>query len=177
MRKGLHVESRQYLSKASNLVEPIIRIEHPRTLACFLEVFIHFIQTGLPEISLIFRNYVTQMSENVTAEGHPWGKICQLFGLLDSQYIEHTLAHIWKCTTDTLDVELGKTSRLAVSVRLDYIKRVVTNNYEEERLLRDLLAQLRGVRTLPTPRVMLNLAHNLIKQGQHVKAEGLAVEI
>jgi hypothetical protein len=38
--KGLHVQFRRALSKASALVKQILRAEHPRTLACFLEVFI-----------------------------------------------------------------------------------------------------------------------------------------
>lgn len=65
------------------------------------------------------------------------------------------------------------TNRFAVSARLDYIKRVVTDHLEEERLLRNLLGQLGGV-PLPTPRVMLSLAHNLSKQGRHKEAEEMA---
>jgi len=41
IEKGLHVEFRHALSKATALVEQILRAEHPQTLACFLEVFIH----------------------------------------------------------------------------------------------------------------------------------------
>jgi hypothetical protein len=74
-------------------------------------------------------------------------------------------------------------SRLAVSVRLDYIKRVygfANNLEEEERLLRGLLTQLGGgggIPRVPTPRVMLNLAHNLNRQGRHDKAEKMAQEV
>jgi hypothetical protein len=66
-----------------------------------------------------------------------------------------------------------------VSIRLDYIKRVYgfTNYLEEERLLRDLLAQFNGIPRVPTPRVMLNLAHNLNRQGRHNKAEKMALEV
>jgi hypothetical protein len=66
-----------------------------------------------------------------------------------------------------------------VSVRLDYIKRVygITNYLEEERLLRDLLAQFGGIPRLPTPRIMLNLAHNLNRQGRHDEAEEMALEV
>jgi tetratricopeptide (TPR) repeat protein len=89
------------------------------------------------------------------------------------------MAQTWKCTTDTFDSELGTLSRLAVSVRLDYIKRVygITNYLEEERLLRDLLAQFGGIPSLPTPRVMLNLAHNLNRQGRYNEAEEMALEV
>jgi hypothetical protein len=54
MFKGrkLYVEFRHALYKAYALVENILRAEHPRTLSCFLEVFIHLIQTGHPEVTL-----------------------------------------------------------------------------------------------------------------------------
>ncbi len=126
MLKGrkLHVEFRHALSKASALVEQILRAGHPRTLACFLEVFIHFIQTGLPEVASILRDFIKKMSEKVTRGGHPWGQICRLLGELDSEPLDLAMAQIWKCTTNTFESELGTSSRLAVSVRLDYIKRV-----------------------------------------------------
>lgn len=177
VQKGSIVEFRHALSKASALVKQILRAEHPRTLACFLEVFIHLIQTGLLDISSFLRSFIKEMSKEVTGNGHPWGRICQLLGDLDSEYIEHTMAQIWKCTTNIFDRELGTGSRLAVSVRLDYIKRVVTNQPEEERLLRDLLTQFGEIPLLPTPRVMLNLAHNLNKQGRHDEAEQMALEV
>ncbi len=113
------------------------------------------------------------MSEKVTRGGHPWGQICRLLGELDSEPLDLAMAQIWKCTTDTFESELGTSSRLAVSVRLDYIKRV----YEEERLLRDLLTQFDGIPGVPTPRVMLNLAHNLNRQRRHDEAEKMALEV
>jgi hypothetical protein len=89
------------------------------------------------------------------------------------------MAQIWKCTTDTYESKLGASNRLAVSIRLDYIKRVYgfKEHLEEERLLRDLLAQFDGIPRAPTPRVMLNLAHNLNRQGRHDEAEKMAVEV
>ncbi|KAH8751080.1 hypothetical protein F5883DRAFT_211659 [Diaporthe sp. PMI_573] len=117
------------------------------------------------------------MSAKVTRKGHPWGQICWLLGELDSESLDQAMAQIWKCTTDIFDSELGTFSRLAVSVRLDYIKRVVTNHLEEERLLRDLLAQFGGIPRLSTPRVMLNLAHNLNRQRRHDEAEEMALEV
>jgi len=54
------------------------------------------------------------------------------------------MTQIWKRTTDILESELGTFSQLAVSVGLDYIKRVygfANCLEEEERLVRDL-AQL-----------------------------------
>ena len=65
MEKGLHVEFRRALSKASALVEQILRAEHPRTLACFLEVFIHLIQTGFPKVTSSLCDYIKRMSAKV----------------------------------------------------------------------------------------------------------------
>lgn len=48
---------------------------------------------------------------------------------------------------------------------------------EEELLLRDLLAQFGGIPRLLAPRVMLNLAHNLDRQGRHDEAEEMALEV
>lgn len=179
IEKGLLVEFRRALSKATALVGQILRAEHPRTLACFLEVFIHLIQSRLPGITSFLRDFIKRMSAIVTGKGHPWGQICRLLGELDSESLEETMAQTWKCTTDTFDGKLGKFSPLAVSVRLDYVKRVygITNYLEEERLLRDLLAQFGGIPRLSTPRVMLNLAHNLNKQGRHDEAEKMALEV
>ena len=176
IEKGLHVEFRRALFKASALV---LRAEHPRTLACFLEVFIHLIQTGLPEVTSFLRDFIKRMSAKVTRKGHPWAQICRLLGELDSESLDQAMAKTWKCTADIFDSELGTFSPLAVSVRLDYIKRVygITNYLEEERLLRDILAQFGGIPRLSTPRVMLNLAHNLNRQGRHNEAEEMALEV
>lgn len=177
--KELYVEFRRALSKASSLVEQILRAEHPRTLACFFEVFIHLIQTGLPDVTSFLRDFIKRMSAKVIRKGHPWGKICWLLGELDSESLGQAMARAWECTTDIFDRELGYVSPLAVSVRLDYIKRVygITNCVEEERLLRELLAEFGGTPKLSTPRVMLNLAHNLNRQRRHDEAKEIALDV
>jgi hypothetical protein len=179
MGRELHVKARRALSKASALVPQILRAEHPRTLACFLEVFIHLIQTGLPKVTSFLREFIKRMSAKVTRKGHPWGQICRLLGELDSESLDQAMSQIWKSTTDTFASELGTFSQLAVSVRLDYIKRVYgfTNYLGEERLLRDLLAEFDGIPRVPAPRVMLNLANNLNRQGRHDEAEQMALEV
>ena len=142
-------------------------------------MFIHLRQTGLPDIASGLRDFIKEMSAQVTRTEHPWGQICRLLGELDSESLDQAMAQAWKCTIDTFDSELGTLTPLAVSVRLDYIKRVygIINYLEEERLLRDLLAQFGGIPRLPTPRVMLNLAHNLNRQGRHDEAEEMALEV
>ena len=152
MLKGrkLHVESRPALSKASALVEHILRAGHPRTLACFLEVFIHFIQTGLPEVASILRDFIRKMSEKVIrGEGILGVRYVGFSGNLTRSLLAWLWHKSWKCTTNTFESELGASIRLAASVRLDYIKRVYgfEEYLEEERLLRDLLAQFDGIRT------------------------------
>lgn len=177
LEKGLYVGFRLALSKASALVEQILLDEHPRTLACFLEVFIHLIQTGCHEVVITLCDYIKRISVQVSRERRPWGQICQLLGDLDTELLDQAMAQVWKCTIDTFDNELGTLSRLAISVRLDYIKRVVTNQYDEERFLRELLARFRDNPNVSTPRVMLNLAHNLNRQGRYNEAEKMALEV
>ena len=167
------------LSKASALVKQMLQAEHPRTLPCFLEVFIHLIQTGLHNVASFLRRFIKDMSAEVIRDGQLWGKICRLLGELDAESLDEAMARIWKCTTDAFETELGTSSRLAVSVRLDYIKRVFgfTNKLEEEWLLRHLLRKLGGIPSLSTPRVLLNLAHNLNRQKRHEEAEDIAWKV
>lgn len=151
LAKGLPVEFRHSLSKACALVDPILRYKHPRTLAYFLEVFIHLMQSGLPDISFYLCTYIKRVSEYVTTENDPLGQICRLLCKLESRSFDQAMAQIWKCITDILDRKLGRSHRFAVSVRLDYIKRVVTSLPDEERLLRELLAQFGSIPSHPTP--------------------------
>ena len=88
--------------------------------------------------------------------------------------LEQARAQVWRYITDILNSELGTFSRLAVFVRLNYVKRVVMSRLEE--LLRDLLGQFGGIPRLPTPCVMLNLAHNLDRQGRYDEAGEVALE-
>lgn len=179
IEKGLYIESRRALSKGCALIEPILRAQHPRTFACFLEVLIHLLQTGLPEVASIIRNFIQRMAARVTVSQHPWSNMCRLLGALESQSLEAAMAQFWKCSADTFESQLGSSSRLAVAVRLDYIKRVfgATNYREEERLLREIHAQSGNDFKSYTPRVMLNLAHNLNRQGRSDEAEELGQEV
>ncbi|TVY75376.1 hypothetical protein Focb16_v005991 [Fusarium oxysporum f. sp. cubense] len=177
IQKRLFAEFGRALSKASHLVERILRAQHPRTLACFLEVFVHLIQSNLPEVAISLCKYVAQMSVAIGSERGPLGTAYQLLGKLNSESLYQAMVQIWKCISDTFDRSLGRGHRLAVSIRLDYIKRVVTDHKEEESLLMDLLGQFGDTPQTSTPRVMLNLAHNLNKQGCHDKAEDMALKV
>ncbi|KAI1576225.1 hypothetical protein PtrEW13061_010701 [Pyrenophora tritici-repentis] len=165
--------------QATVLLNQILLAEHPRTLACFFEVFIHFIRTRLPDATTYFCRQIKCLSAQLFPREHPWGRICCLLGELDSDSLDETLAQAWRCTADIFDRKLGPLEPLAVSFRLDYIKRVfgTTDDLKEEQLLRDLLARFKEDLTISTPRVMLNLAHNLKRQQRHDEAEIMALEV
>lgn len=178
-RRNQHIEFGHALSKAFALVKQILQAQHPRTLTCFLEVFIHLIQIGLPGVANVLRRFIKNMATEIIGDGQPWGQICRLLDELDSESLDECMAQLWNRIADTFENELGPSSRLAVSVRLDYIKRVygVSNKLEEERLLRDLLGRFYDVPNQSTPRIMLNLAHNLNRQELHADAETLAWQV
>lgn len=174
-KKGPAEELFCVLDKASRLVEPILRAKHPRTLACFLEVFIHFIQCGLPELTHKFCKYIKAMSVIVVGDKHPLGSICWLLGKLDTESLTNGMALVWQCMTDIFIQELTVDCPLAVSIRLDYVKRVfAANPQEEEALLQKLRADLGDSLNGSTPRVLLNIAHNLNRRGEHSRAREMA---
>lgn len=82
------------------------------------------------------------------------------------------MTQVWKCNVDTFNKQLGSFNRLAVSVRLDHIKRVhgITEPQVEAQLLGELFTLMDGTPRHSTPRVMLNLAHNMNRQGLYDKA-------
>ncbi|KAF4955046.1 hypothetical protein FSARC_11953 [Fusarium sarcochroum] len=177
VEKGRPVKFRRAISKATALIGQILLAEHPRTLSCFFEVFIHLIQTGLPSAASYFCRYIKTISEKFIRNDNVWGQICGLLGELESTSLDEAMARVWECITAIFERNLGALNRFAVSVRLDYIKRVNTDHLEEEQQLNNLLTQFKGVPTRATPRVMLNLAHNLNKQGRHHEAEKKAREV
>lgn len=71
MSKGQTRIARRLFSKAKTLVPEIIRAQHPRTLAYFLEVCIHFIQSGYSAISFSLVELIKRESERVIAKDHP----------------------------------------------------------------------------------------------------------
>lgn len=164
------------LSKACALVKSILQAQHPRSLTCFFEVLLHLIQNGLLDVAITLCRFINAMSAEVIGDRQPWGRICRLLGELDSDSLYSDVVEVWKCIADTFDNKLGTSSRLAVSVRLDYVKRVhgATNIFEEERKLKELLKCVKSPSKL---RVMLNLAHNLNRQGRHDDAETMARKI
>lgn len=177
MERGEQIEGGSVLSRAFTLIKPILEVEHPRTLACFFEVLIHLVQFGFLEVASMLRRFIKEMAAVTSRKREPWSRICRLLGELDEASILCGLAQCWEAIADTFDSVLGTANRLAVSVRLDYIKRVVTDPSKEEILLRRRLDALGNLPTDSTPRVKLNLARNLHRQGRHDEAEGLAQSV
>ena len=174
--KRSFVDFRVAFDKAFSLVQPILEAEHPRTLACFLEVMIHFIQVGMPAAASTILRFIQQMS--VIRKKQSFARLSWILADLKSNSLL-AMAQIWKCVVDTVESELGPRSRFAISVRLDYIKRVYGHSEyrEEERLLREVLTQLSSSPSVSSPRVMLNLAHNLNRQRRHKEAEEIALGV
>lgn len=178
VQKGLKIDFLRALSKACALVKPILQTAHPRTLSCFFEVLVHLIQVGHPDVAFHILDFINQMFESIGEEESPLGHICRLLGQVDHESFLEAMVEGWECVTNTFDRILGFSHRLAVSVRLDYVKRIMVNDLsKEEALLRDLLSRLGITPGHSTPRVMLNLAHNLNKQCRHEEAQDTALEV
>lgn len=176
-KKGLNVEFQHILSKACTLVKDIHRAEHPQTLACFFEVLIHLMQCDLPDVAIALRAFITKIAAETSRKGARWHRICLLLGELDRESLAMAMERSWKCMTDAFDSALGTRNRLAVAVRLDYIKRVFADPPKEEACLRGVLKRLGDTPTISTPRVMLNLAHSLNRQQQHREARKIAEKV
>lgn len=160
-------EFRLALSEATRLIPQILQVEHPRSLPCFLEVFIHLGQVGMSDVAHMLRAFIRQWSVVVIRERKLWLQMCQLLGDLEKESLEGAMPQIWKCITDTVNRSLEPSHPLAVSIYLDYVKRVhgATDLPEEERRLRDTFTICSSLR------VRLNLAHNLNRQLRHADAE------
>lgn len=119
------------------------------------------------------------MSATILPEDHVWGHICRLLGDLHPESLEQAMTQVWQCTIDTFEKRLATSAAFLVSVRLDYIKRVYGSGepHKEETLLRDVLTGITGPPGMSTPRVMLNLAHNLNKQKKCDEAQELAQKV
>ena len=86
IQKGLAIKSHH-----THFPGQILQAEHPRTLACFLKVFIYLIQNRLPEVTSYLRDFIKRISIIVTTKGHLWGQIYQLFGKLDSESLDQAI--------------------------------------------------------------------------------------
>lgn len=173
-QNGRGDEFRMALTKACSSVSAIIREDHPRALPCFFEVFIHLIQSGLCGVTEKLLEYVGSL---YGVMGRPaLVRVYQLLREVKAELLGEAMATAWRYVSDMFDCMLGQHSSLAVSIRLDYIKRVhwLEDYAEEERLLRELWKQLDCTLHPSVPRVLLNLAHNMNKQRRYDDAKSFA---
>lgn len=169
-KKGSTAEYQRAISKAYNILPQILPGEHPLTLGCFFEVFIHFIQTGLPDLTTFF---LTRIRNKAGQENNRWSQILRLLGELDVESRHLDMAAAWKHTAEIIHRTLHGNA-VAISFRLDIVKRVYGTTDKEEPLLCKLLEVTPRA---STPQVMLNLAHDLNRQRRHNKAKKMAMDI
>jgi hypothetical protein len=182
LRLGSTVKFRRALSKAINLVKDLLLAEHPRTLDCFLEVFLSLLRVGRLEIASFLRNYISEMAAIVIAREHPWGHICRLISMLDTESLEQALIQSWRCTINAFENSFGPFNQLTLGAHLQFIHQVYasTDLLEEERLLRELLAQcehVSNIPTVPTTGIILNLMRNMTAQERYTEGEQLGLVV
>ena len=180
-KKESSQEFHSAISRASDLVRPVLRTEHPRTLSCFLEVFIYFIQTGHIDVTNLLRKHIKALSSLYIEKGHPLRDICETLGELDPEALLPVLTRVWRFTVEVFTRKLGNSHPLTVAAHLDCLKRIYGHTEEdllnEEQELRMILTELECKLSLSTPRVMLNLAHNLNKQNRYEEAREMASKV
>ena len=138
LRSGSVDKFPRELSKAANLIQDLLRAEHPRTLDCFLEVFLSLSRAGYPETASLLRDFIGKMAATVIARQHPWGDIYQLISELDAESLDQALVQTWLCTIKAFEKSLGPFNQLTLDTHLQFIYHVYasTDLREEERLLR-----------------------------------------
>jgi hypothetical protein len=179
LEMGSLVEFRRVLSKAFNLVEELLREEHPLTLCCFLDVIVHLLQRGRPEIVSLLRSYIKGMATRILPREKPWGHICRLMGMLGGEFLEQAIVQCWKCTHDTFKHGLGPFHPSTVNI-LMLLTQCTLNIVEEEKMLRELVAQSEhasGVTSSSLTMLMIRLGFNLKDQGEFLKGEELGWQI
>jgi hypothetical protein len=178
-RRGLQAELKIAISKAFDLLERVLVVEHPRTLACLFEVLMHFKQTGFDAVASYLCSSIKKLSQKIIDQKSHWGRICQLLGELEAESLDEIVDEAWRFTADTFDSLLGSRRPISVSLRLDYIKRVyaIKDQHEEGRQLKQLLHELGDFPQPSTPRVMLNIAHNYNRRQKYEDAATVARDV
>jgi len=118
------VEGRRCLSKASGLLNNLLRYQHPRTMECILDMLVILNQNGHGEIATLFRHLMSGIARLLFAEEHPWRQMFSEIGHLDNSHSEVILAEAWRCICDTLAGSFGQFDRTTVAYYTHYIRRV-----------------------------------------------------
>jgi hypothetical protein len=140
---------------------------------------------GFPEVVYLLRKYIKDMATNIIARDHPWGRICQLIGMLDVDSFDQAIIQSLEYTIDSFEKHVGpiNPSKIGLQLRLINSLHALTNLPEEERLIRNLLAQCEeagqclGTATLPASMIILELGENLNAQGRNAEAEELVLKV
>jgi hypothetical protein len=142
IKRGSAIEFRRVLSKAFGLVQPMLLIQHPRTLDNILYAFFLLKGYGLQDVALLLRDFVGKMATEVIAKNHPWRNICQLFATLDADILDQALGQVYKCVLDAFGKSVVPLKETTLLVRLDLVQILCgrTDLPRAERLLRDILA-------------------------------------
>ncbi|KUJ16359.1 uncharacterized protein LY89DRAFT_782627 [Mollisia scopiformis] len=175
-------EFRRVLSKAFAIIGDILRIQHTRTLDCFLEVFLDMIQRGHLELVSLLVHHIHEMSKTILLVEHPLRQICQSLAILDKDHFRQAIIESWKCTSDGFERRLGFFHSDSLDIHLYFVSATYGPNapLEEERLLRQIHAKFVEESWLRTPQMMrINLFSGFAMQRQrrYSEAEALGNDI
>jgi tetratricopeptide (TPR) repeat protein len=167
------VEFRRVLSKAFGLVREIITAQHPRTLNTIFLILHMLTQNGLFDVRAVFCRYLGEMAKAVVVRNHPWGNICRLVALFDTEAFDESLVQYWRCTIDAYERSLGLSNPFAVEAKSDFTWNVYgsTDLPKAEKLLREILASVEDTA------VSINLIENLNLQGRSEEVQQLASDL
>lgn len=185
MANGLPIASRRALSKAFDLVQGLLLVEHPRTLHCFFDVILMLLRKGLGEIVSLLRHYISEMAAATIATNSPWRHICRLIGIIDAESLNEMILQSWKCMIDAFEEGLGPFNLFTLGVRMNFVQHVYrdTDALAEESFFRGLLARCKEAPGTPaqaavrTRIITLFLGYLLIRQGRYREAELLVHEV
>jgi len=174
IKKGRAIEFGHVLSKAFGFVQPMLSIQHPRTLGSILSAFFFLKESGLQHVALLLRDFVGKMATEIIAKNHPWRNICQLFATFDLDLLDQALRHIYQCVFDTFGKSVGPSKRTPLRIRLELIQLLYgyTDLPRAERLFRDILAS--GVRD---PLVRSYLGDILNHQERYREADQIELDM
>lgn len=177
--RGLYVGGRQALSRATELISDMFRVEGPRTLESILTTLLLVGRRGHNEVYIMLQTYLKQAAHLTLGDTHPLSQILGLLSL-SSPGDEDTLLQVWRCLSESFATGLGKFSIAATMCHINFIRAA----YEQQEPVRaeyELREHLRQVRQGQHQHVMmatmLQLAHNLIVQRNFAEAEVVADEI
>jgi hypothetical protein len=138
IKTGAFTEARRMLSTACNLIQPMLEAENARTLDCLVEVFLLLKGMGQGEVVDLLRRYISAMASTLLLSGRligPWGQICRLIGMLDSDQIEDAFYLAWKCIYLAFVRNLGGLHLTTIRCWMEYSRSKGKNDPRELELM------------------------------------------